>query len=113
MGRVYIPKNETWTKVERRGAVNVTSHVLLPLADGGRTRLSLTRIGAGSVFGPHVDDYEHVFCVREGTGEVMIGRTRQKIGPGDVITTKINEAHGLWADEHADLILVAANVYPA
>lgn len=112
MGRVYNPKDETWTKVERRGAVNVTSHVLLPLEEGGRTRLSLTRIEAGSAFGPHVDDYEHVFCVREGTGEVMIGRTRQKIGPGDVITTKINEAHGLWADDDADLVLVAANVYP-
>lgn len=113
MGRVYNPKDEAWTNVERRGAVNVTSHVLVPLEDGGRTRLSLTRIEAGSTFGPHVDDYEHVFCVREGTGEVMIGRTRQKIGPGDVITTKINEAHGLWADDEADLVLVAANIYPS
>lgn len=113
MGRVYNPQDETWTKVERRGAVNVTSHVLLPLENGGRTRLSLTRIAAGGAFGPHVDDYGHVFCVREGTGEVMIGRTRQKIGPGDVIITEVNEAHGLWADDDADLVLVAANVYPA
>lgn len=113
MGRVYNPKDESWTKVERRGAVNVTSHELLPLDHGGRTRLALTRIEAGCTFGPHIDDYAHVFCVREGTGEVMIGRERQKIGPGDIITTKINEAHGLWADADGDLVLVSANVYPS
>lgn len=112
MGRVYSPKNETWTKVERRGAVEVTSHVLLPLEDGGRTRLSLTRIEAGSTFGPHIDDYAHVFCVREGHGEVMLGRKREKIVAGDIITTDIGEAHGLWADADSALVLVSANIYP-
>lgn len=112
MGRVYDPKTEDWNAIERRGAEEVTSHLLLPLERGGQTRLSLTRIAAGSTFGPHVDDYEHVFCVREGHGEVMIGKERQDIHPGDVIVTEIGEPHGLWADAGADLVLVAANVYP-
>ncbi|MGH8996041.1 MAG: cupin domain-containing protein [Acidimicrobiales bacterium] len=113
MGRVYQPAGEKWTTVERRGAQDVTSLVLLPVERGGRTRLSFTRIEPGGVFGPHVDDYEHVFCVQEGHGEVMVGKVRSPIAPGDVIVTEVNEPHGLWAGPDEPLILVAANVYSA
>lgn len=111
MGRIYNAKEAGWQVVERRGAVDVTSHILLPLERGGSTRLSLTRVAAGGAFGPHIDDYEHVFCVHEGDGEAMVGKVRQKIGPGDIITTDIREPHGLWAGSEGDLILVTANIY--
>lgn len=112
MGHVYKPDNEAWHQVERRGAVGVTSHILLPAERGGRTRLSLTCVAAGGTFGPHIDDYEHVFCVYSGHGEAMVGKSRQKIEPGDIIVTDINEPHGLWAGPGEDLVLVTANVYP-
>ena len=111
MGRVYDPAKESWKNVERRGAIDVTSHILLPIERGGRTRLSLTRVAAGGTFGPHIDDYEHVFCVQQGHGEAMVGKERRRIDPGDVIVTDIREPHGLWAAADEDLVLVTANVY--
>lgn len=114
MGRVYNPVQdsaETWRQIERRGAVAVTSHMLVPVERGGRTRLSLTRVRAGGTFGPHIDDYEHVFCVYSGSGEAMVGKLRRPIAPGDIIVTDVNEPHGLWADAAEDLVLVTANVY--
>lgn len=112
MGRVYDPDDESWHPIERRGAVDVTSHVLLPLDRGGRTRLSLTKIAPGGTFGPHVDDYEHVFVVLRGAGEVMVAKERRGISPGDVITTRVGEPHGLWATRDDELVLVSSNVYP-
>lgn len=112
MGRIFDPQDETWTPIERRGADGVDSLVLLPVDHGGRTRLSLTRIEAGGTFGPHIDDYEHVFCVHSGHGEAMVGKLRQKVEPGDIIVTDIHEPHGLWAGPDEDLVLVTANVYP-
>ena len=112
MGAVYNPKEAHWKTVERRGAEAVTSHVLLPLDEGGKTRLALTKIEAGGAFGPHVDDYGHVFCVLTGKGEVMIGKDRHGVAPGDVIITEVEEPHGLFADADEPLVLVAANVYP-
>ena len=112
MGRIYDPESEMWHPVERRGADQVMSHVLLPVERGGQTRLSLTRIAAGGTFGPHIDDYEHVFVVLRGAGEVMVGKERRSIEPGDVITTQIHEPHGLWATSDEELVLVSSNIYP-
>lgn len=112
MGSVYDPNESPWRTVERKGAESVDSHLLLPVEQGGRTRLSLTRIAAGGTFGPHVDEYAHVFCVLSGTGEAMVGKTRTPLRPGLVVTTDVREPHGLWADGGAELVLVAANVYP-
>lgn len=113
MGQVYNPRNEAWNPVGRRGAEGVESHILAAAEEGGRTRLSLTRIRPGGTFGPHIDDYKHVFCVSEGQGEVMVGKERRKIVPGDVVFTDVGEPHGLWADPDAELVLVTANIYPA
>lgn len=112
MGRVYDPTTEDWKRVERRGAKEVFSHIMLPASDAVTVRLGLTRIEAGSELGPHIDDYSHIFCVRSGSGTVQLGREKHPITAGDVITTEIGEAHGLWADPGADLVLVTANVYP-
>jgi quercetin dioxygenase-like cupin family protein len=112
MGRIYDPAGEPWREIERQGATSVEGHELLPLEEGGRTRLSITRIAAGGTFGPHVDEYAHVFCVLEGRGEVMVGKQRAPVEPGMVITTDVREPHGLWAAPDAPLVLVAANVYP-
>ena len=112
MGRIYDPRDAAWRTIERQGAAAVEGHELLPLEEGGRTRLSITRIAPGGTFGPHIDDYAHVFCVLEGRGEVMVGKQRQQVEPGMVITTDIREPHGLWAADDAPLVLVAANVYP-
>ncbi|MBX5446981.1 MAG: cupin domain-containing protein [Acidothermus cellulolyticus] len=112
MGRIFTPEESGWRHVERRGADQVTSYLLLPTERGGRTRLSLTRIERGGAFGPHIDDYEHVFCVLQGRGEAMVGKERRAIEPGDLIVTDIREPHGLWADSAGDLVLLTANVYP-
>ena len=113
MGRIYDPIEGPWKEIERTGAESVDSHLLLPLEEGGRTRLSITRIAAGGTFGPHIDEYAHVFCVLEGRGQAMVGKTRAPLEPGTVITSEIREPHGLWASEDGPLVLVAANVYPA
>jgi len=73
----------------------------------------VTRIAPGGTFGPHIDEYAHVFCVLEGRGEVMLGKQRGKVEPGMVFTSEIREPHGIWAAEDTELVLVAANVYPA
>jgi quercetin dioxygenase-like cupin family protein len=111
MGRVFEPAAEEWNTVTRRGADCVTSQVLVPAERQGATRLSLTRIEAGGVFGPHIDDYGHVFCVQQGHGEAMVGKLRAPIGPGTVIVTDVDEPHGLWAAPDEPLVLVTANLY--
>ena len=112
MGTVYDPKERDWRVIERQGAEAVDGLELLPLEAGGRTRLSLTRIAPGGTFGPHIDEYAHVFCVLEGRGEVMLGKQRAQIEPGIVFTSEIREPHGIWAAPDSELVLVAANVYP-
>jgi quercetin dioxygenase-like cupin family protein len=112
MGTVFDPQEKDWRTIERKGAEAVEGLELLPLEEGGRTRLSLTRIAAGGTFGPHIDEYAHVFCVLEGRGEVMLGKERAEVGPGTVFTSDIREPHGIWAAADTPLMLVAANVYP-
>jgi quercetin dioxygenase-like cupin family protein len=112
MGSIYDPGERTWREIERAGAKAVEGLELLPLEDGGRTRLALTRIAAGGTFGPHIDEYAHVFCIVGGHGEVMVGKQRQSVGPGMVITIDIREPHGLWAGDDEPLVLLSANVYP-
>ncbi|HEY8705009.1 MAG TPA: cupin domain-containing protein [Gaiellaceae bacterium] len=112
MGTVFDPRERDWRTIERSGAEAVDGYELLPLEQGGRTRLSLTRIAAGGTFGPHIDEYAHVFCVLEGRGEVMLGKQRAQIEPGMVFTSEIREPHGIWAAADSELVLVAANVYP-
>ena len=112
MGRVFDPMKEEWKRVERRGAEEVFSHILLPQDPSVSVRLGLTRIEAGSTLGIHIDDYSHGFCVREAPGQAQLGKVKHAIGAGDVITTEIGEPHGLWADADTDLVLVTANVYP-
>jgi quercetin dioxygenase-like cupin family protein len=112
VGRRYELGEASWKPIERKGAHSVDSHLLLGVEEGGRTRLSITRIAAGGTFGPHVDDYAHVFCVLEGEGEAKVGGVRSELKPGVLLFTEIGEPHGLWASEDAPLVLVAANVYP-
>jgi quercetin dioxygenase-like cupin family protein len=112
MGTVYNPNEQDWRTIERSGAEAVEGLELLPLEQGGRTRLSLTRIAAGGTFGPHIDEYAHVFCVLEGRGEIMLGKQRAAVEPGMVFTSDIREPHGIWAAAETPLVLVAANVYP-
>src|SRR3954466_11427981 len=113
MGTVFDPAERDWRTIERSGAEAVEGLELLPLEAGGRTRLSLTRIAAGGTFGPHIDEYAHVFCVLEGHGEIMLGKQRARIEPGMVFTSEIREPHGIGAAPESELVLVAANVYPA
>jgi quercetin dioxygenase-like cupin family protein len=112
MGRSYELEEAGWDPVGRRGAEGVSSHVLLPLEEGGRTRLGVTRIGAGGVFGPHVDEYAHVFCVLAGRGRARVGEAEIELRPGSVLHTEVGEPHGLWAAAGEPLTLVTANVYP-
>lgn len=112
MGQIYDSRGADWQPIGRQGALQVASHVLLSQEEGGRTRLSITRIGPGGAFGPHIDDYGHVFCVLEGRGEAMVGKERRQVKPGEVIRTEVHEPHGLWAAQDAPLVLLTANVYP-
>lgn len=111
MGQIYDPRSRDWKSVERDSAEEVRSHLLLPLEQGGKTRLAITRIEAGGTFGPHIDDYAHVFCVLEGHGRVTVGKDGRDVSPGDVILTDVKEPHGLWASDDEALVLVAANIY--
>jgi hypothetical protein len=42
----------------------------------------------------------------------MLGKQRAHVEPGMVFTSEIREPHGIWAAADAELVLVAANVYP-
>ena len=114
MGRVYDIADiaeDGWRTVERSGAKQVLSHLLLGVEEGGNTRLAVTRIDPGGTFGPHVDDYGHVICVVSGHGEMKIGGRRHPVGPGSVMLSDPGEPHGMWAAEDEALVMVAANIY--
>src|SRR3954466_5990662 len=106
MGTVYDPNEKDWRTIERSGAEAVDGLELLPLEQGGRTRLSLTRIAAGGTFGAHIDEYAHVFCVLEGRGEIMLGKQRAHVEPGMVFPSETREPHGIWAAADSPLVLV-------
>ena len=89
----------------------VVSPEFEPQARAALDRVRAAVEAAGGTFGPHIDDYEHVFSVQAGHGEAMVGKLRRPIAPGDIITTDINEPHGLWASPDEDLVLVTANIY--
>jgi quercetin dioxygenase-like cupin family protein len=112
VGRIYDVGEGEYNAVPRSEAKSVASHVLLGVEAGGRTRLAVTRIEAGGSFGPHVDDYGHVICVIEGTGEMKVGGKRTPVGPGAVMVTDPGEPHGMFATNGEPLVMVAANVYP-
>ena len=112
MGEIYdLSEVEGWRTVERQGAHEVLSHLLLPVEAGGRTRLAITKIEPGGTFGPHVDDYAHVICVVEGHGEMKVGGRRHPVGPGSIMRTDPGEPHGMWAAADEPLVMLAANVY--
>jgi quercetin dioxygenase-like cupin family protein len=111
MGRIYDMSQADFSAVGRREARDVASHELLGVAEGGRTRLAITRIEPGGSFGPHVDDYGHVICVLEGRGELKVGGRRTPAGPGTVMVTDAGEPHGMFASPDEPFVLLAANVY--
>jgi len=111
MGRIYDMSQADFNAVGRQEARDVASHELLGVAEGGRTRLAITRIEPGGSFGPHVDDYGHVICVLEGHGELKVGGRRTPAGPGTVMVTEAGEPHGMFASSDEPFVLLAANVY--
>jgi quercetin dioxygenase-like cupin family protein len=111
MGRIYDMSEADFNAVGRQEARAVASHELLGVAEGGRTRLAITRIEPGGSFGPHVDDYGHVICVLEGHGELKVGGRRTPAGPGTVMVTEAGEPHGMFATAGEPFVLLAANVY--
>lgn len=111
MGRIYNMADAGFAAVPRDEAKAVASHELLSRAQGGRTRLAITRIEPGGAFGPHIDDYGHVICVLEGRGELKVGGRRTEAGPGAIMVTEAGEPHGMFASAGEPFVLLAANVY--
>ena len=112
MAESYELAEADWSEVTRAGAEGVESHVLVPLEEGGLTRVGVTRIAAGGVYGVHVDDYAHVFSVLEGQGEAEVGEERVPLEPGVILRTQVNEPHGLRAAGDRPLVLLTMSLYP-
>jgi quercetin dioxygenase-like cupin family protein len=112
MGGRYELADAVWKQVEREGARAVETHVLVPLEEGGRTQVAVTRIAAGGVYGVHVDDYAQVFCVLEGRGEAEVGGEQTPLEPGVIFRTQVGEPHGLRAAADRPLLVLVVNTYP-
>jgi quercetin dioxygenase-like cupin family protein len=113
VGERYELSEATWAEVGRQGARLVESHVLVPREEGGRTRVSVTRIAPDGAFGPHVDDYGHVFCVLDGRGEAKSGGERTPLAPGTILRIEAGEPHAVWAAPGGGpLLLLTMNLYP-
>ena len=111
MGGRYELAEAVWKQVERQGARAVETHVLVPLEEGGRTQVAVTRIAAGGVYGDHVDDYAQIFCVLEGRGEAQVDGEQTPLQPGVILRTQAGEPHGLRAAADQPLLVLTVNTY--
>jgi quercetin dioxygenase-like cupin family protein len=112
MGHTYELADVAWKQVEREGARGVETHVIVPVDEGGRTQVAVTRIADGGVYGVHVDDYAQVFVVLDGRGEAEAGGERVPLEPGVILRTQVGEPHGLWAAADLPLVVLTVNTYP-
>lgn len=113
MGGRYDIGEAAFKLVEREGLRGVESHTLLPLEQGGRTQVALTRVGAGGEYGTHVDEYAQIFCVVEGRGEGQVDGERVVLEPGVIMRTEVGEPHALHAAADEPLVVLVVNTYPA
>jgi mannose-6-phosphate isomerase-like protein (cupin superfamily) len=113
MGGRYEPERAAWKQVGHEAAQAVESQVIVPLEEGGRTQVAVTRIAAGGEYGTHVDDYSQVFCVVEGRGEGEVAGERTPLEPGVMLRTAAGEPHALRAGGDEALVVLTVNTYPA
>jgi quercetin dioxygenase-like cupin family protein len=111
MGESFELADVKWNEVDRAGTQGVALHVLVPLEDGGRTQVSLTRIAEGGRYDSHVDEYAQVFCVLDGDGEGEVNGERIRLEPGVVMRTNAGDPNGLWAAADRPLVVLTANTY--
>jgi quercetin dioxygenase-like cupin family protein len=112
MGGRYQPEKAAWKQVGHEAAEAVESQVIVPLEEGGRTQVAVTRIAVGGEYGTHVDDYSQVFCVVEGQGEGEVAGERIRLEPGVMLTTTAGEPHSLRATADEALVVLTVNTYP-
>ena len=113
IGGKYEPADAGWKQVERDEARAVESQVLIPLEEGGRTQVAVTRIAPGGEYGAHVDEYSQVFCVMHGAGEGEVDTERITLEPGVIMRTQAGEPHALRAAADKSLVVLTVNTYPA
>jgi quercetin dioxygenase-like cupin family protein len=112
MGGRYELPDTGWKSVERDETRAVESQVLVPLEEGGRTQVAVTRIGPGGEYGQHVDDYSQIFSVLEGRGEGEVGDEQVSLEPGVIMRTQAGEPHALRAAADCPLVVLTVNTYP-
>lgn len=113
MGGKYDPDDAAWKQVDREETRGVETQILVPLKEGGRTQVAVTRIGVGGEYGVHVDDYAQVFCVVEGRGEGEVNGQQVPLEPGVIMRTRAGEPHALRAAGDEPLVVLTVNTYPA
>jgi quercetin dioxygenase-like cupin family protein len=112
MGGKFELADAAWKPLEREETRGVEAQVLVPLAEGGRTQVGVTRIAAGGEYGVHVDEYAQVFCVLEGRGEGEVDGEQVALNPGVIMRTQAGEAHALRAAGDQPLVVLTVNTYP-
>jgi len=99
-------------RVDRQETRAVESQVLVPLEEGGRTQVAVTRIAAGGEYGVHVDDYSQIFSVLHGRGEGEVDGEPVPLQPGVIMRTQAGEPHALRAAADQALVVLTVNTYP-
>ena len=112
MGGKYEFADGNWKQVEREETRAVESQVLVPVEDGGRTQVGVTRIAAGGEYGLHVDDYAQIFSVLDGRGEGEVAGEQVRLEPGVIMRTQAGEPHALRAAADQPLVVLTVNTYP-
>jgi quercetin dioxygenase-like cupin family protein len=113
MGGRYDLDEAAWNDVTREGVRAVESQTVVPLDEGGRSQVAVTRVGAGGEYGLHVDDYSQLFCVVDGRGEGEVAGERIPLEPGVIMRTAAGEPHALRAAADQPLVVLTVNTYPA
>ncbi len=72
--------------------------------------MTLTRVLPGGSFKPHRDDHGHLFLVLSGQGEVLAGKERRQLGPGQMVRIAPGEEHGYANPGPLDWLLLSCNL---
>jgi mannose-6-phosphate isomerase-like protein (cupin superfamily) len=112
MGGKYELADRAWKPLEREETRDVESQILVPLVEGGRTQVGVTRIGAGGEYAVHVDEYAQIFCVLEGRGEGEVDGEQVPLDAGVIMRTQAGEPHALRAAADQPLVVLTVNTYP-
>ncbi len=102
------PPRERVARVSALRSFSDEGPAKVPLARGGRTRVTLWCLEPGQEIRPHAHGGDHVWVFQEGRGVVQAAGREHPVEPGSVVWVPAGVPHGVRAAERLVFVSVSA-----